>query len=107
MGLVQCVVYLHGLVGVVWLYPEIENVPVERVVPGAGSASHRVLMTAAFVCAFLRSFVVAGLEVATALLLEDEYSCDGRWNGVAIGLTFGTSFIASKFFSHFDLNALV
>jgi uncharacterized membrane protein YqgA involved in biofilm formation len=64
-------------------------------------------MVAAFVCAFLRAYVVGGLEVATALLLEDNYGWGVRWVGVAIGLTFCTSFIASKIFDQFNLNALV
>merc|ERR1712086_289452 len=69
--------------------------------------SHRVLMVAAFACSFLRAYLVGGLEVATALLLEDNYGWGVRWIGVAIGLTFCTSFITSKFFDQSNLNALV
>jgi hypothetical protein len=115
VGLAQCVVYLYGLIGVVWLYPDIENVPLETdeymddhtANSSANHGSHRVLMVAAFVCSFLRAYVLGGLEVATALLLEDNYGWGVRWIGVAIGLTFCTSFLTSKFFDLSNLNGFV
>ena len=99
------------------MYPDIEDVPLgtdehkddhtaTMHVP-ALHGSHRVLMVAAFMCAFLRAYVADGCKVAAALLLEDNYGWSVRWIGVAIGLTFCTSFIASKFFDQSNLNALV
>merc|ERR1712166_702426 len=118
VGLIQCLVYLYGAVGIIWLYPDISHVPLETdetsdaqkehtAASSAYAGSHYVLMVAAFVCAFLRAYVVGGLEVATALLLEDSYDWDVRWIGVAIGLTFGASFMTSMCFDPNHLNALV
>merc|ERR1719436_2408539 len=51
-------------------------------------AAREMLIVSCVVLFVLRSFVVSGVEVGSALLLERDFGIDRRLVGVAIGFTF-------------------
>lgn len=96
----QLVLFCGCLFAVVGWLPDMSKLqlpvaPTRQVSPGGTAIAEeptsvqrrKILITSCIILFILRSFVVSGVEVGSALLLERDFGIDRRVVGVAIGLT--------------------
>mmetsp|Transcript_7408 Transcript_7408/g.17528 ORF Transcript_7408/g.17528 Transcript_7408/m.17528 type:complete len:534 (-) Transcript_7408:41-1642(-) len=97
VGMIYVGIAIGGLLAVAACYTDslanVEDTQALRRIQQAtayGEKPSAVLICAALAMAGMRGFVVSGLEAATSILLEIEYS----WHRSAIGLAVGLSFLS-------------
>ena len=110
VGLMQFMLYFVGAIGMLTMLPSWDKTNIyddedssETLVPEIVSSTYnpyrrRVVLIGGLICGLFRAYTVAGLEVVTAQLLEDEYGWDVRVIGLTIGGTFCMSFLTAELF---------